>query len=150
MFDAEKTSFIYLTRYKGAARESTTALRFKEKEILPTNEVKLLGVTLNKELRFKIHLAHGASKATKVALALRRLKGLRPKTVKQLATSAVLLVADYASPVWYLIATHEIKQLLMQAQRITAQVVIGGFYTVAGTIAEVEARLISIEQRLRN
>jgi hypothetical protein len=82
VFDAKKTSFIHLTRYKGAARESTTALRFKEKEILLTNEVKLLGVTLDKELRFKTHLANKAGKATKVALALRRLKGLRPKTVK--------------------------------------------------------------------
>jgi len=150
VFDAEKTSFIHLTRYKGAVRESTTALRFKEKEILPTNEVKLLGVTLDKGLRFKAHLAHKAGKATKVALALRRLKGLRPKTVKQLAKSAVLPVADYASPVWYPIATHEMKQLLMQAQRITAQAVIRAFRTVAGAIAEVEAGLIPMEQRLRN
>lgn len=112
--------------------------------------VKLLGVTLDKELRFKAHLANKAGKATKVALALRRLKGLRPKTVKQLAKSAVLPVADYASPVWYPIATHEMKQLLMQAQRITAQAVIRAFRTVAGAIAEVEAGLVPMEQRLRN
>jgi len=99
VFNTKKTSFIHLTRYKGAARESTTALRFKENKIQPTNEVKLLRLTLDKELRFKTHLANKASKATKAALALRRLKGLRPKTVKQLAISAVLLVADYASPV---------------------------------------------------
>jgi len=49
VFDAKKMSFIYLTRYKGAARESTTALRFKVKEILLTNEVKILGVILDKE-----------------------------------------------------------------------------------------------------
>jgi len=40
-----------------------------------------------------------AGKATKVALALRRLKGLQFKSVKQLAKSLVLLVADYASPI---------------------------------------------------
>ena len=34
-------------------------------------------------------------KATKVALVLRRLKGLQFKSVKQLAKSLVLLVVDY-------------------------------------------------------
>ncbi|KAF9728465.1 zinc knuckle [Paraphaeosphaeria minitans] len=150
VFDAKKTSFIHLTRYKGAARESTTALRFKEKEILPSNEVKILKVTLDKELRLKTHLANKAGKATQVAMALRRLKGLRPKTVKQLARSAVLPVGDYASPVWYPIATHEMKQLFMQAQRIMVQAVIRAFRTVAGAIAEVEAGLVPMEQRLRN
>jgi ribonuclease HI len=73
-----------------------------------------------------------------------------PYPVKQLAKSAVLPVADYASPVWYPMATHEMKQLLMQAQRITAQTIIKAFRTVAGAIAEVEADLIPMEQRLRN
>lgn len=76
---------------------------------MPIDKVKLLGITLDKEVRFKIHLADKAGKATKVALALRRMKGLQPKAVKQLAQSAVLPVADYASPVWYPIATHDIK-----------------------------------------
>ena len=52
---------------------------------------------LDKELRFKVYLADKAGKAIKVALALCRLKGLQPKSVKQLAKSLVLLVADYIS-----------------------------------------------------
>lgn len=101
-------------------------------------------------MRFKTHLADKAGKATKVALALRWLKGLQPKMVKQLAQSAVLPVADYASPIWYPIATHYMKKLLLQAQRVTAQVIIRGFQTVALSIAEVEAGLLPQEQRLRN
>jgi len=54
-------------------------------------------VILNKELWFKAHLVNKVGKATKVALVLRRLKGLQSKSVKQLAKSLVLLVADYAS-----------------------------------------------------
>ena len=50
-------------------------------------------MTLDKELRFNAHLTDKAGKATKVALALRRLKGLKPKSVKQLAKSSVLPVA---------------------------------------------------------
>ena len=56
---------------------------------------------LNKELRFKAHLVDKAGKATKVALVLHKLKGLQSKSVKQLAKSLVLLIADYTSPIWY-------------------------------------------------
>jgi hypothetical protein len=61
-FEAEKTSFIHLTRYKEAGGDDTTPLRFKDKEISPTDKVKLLGVTLDKELRYKAHLADKAGK----------------------------------------------------------------------------------------
>ena len=61
----------------------------------------------------------------------------------------MLPVADYASPVWYPIATHDMKKLLLQSQRITAQAVIRGFRTVALAIAEVEAGLLPMEHRLR-
>jgi hypothetical protein len=60
-------------------------LRFKGKEISPTDLVKILGLTLDKEVRFDSHLADKAGKAMKVALALYRMKGLQPKAVKQLA-----------------------------------------------------------------
>ena len=149
-FEAAKTSFIHLTRYKAAGRDSATPLQFKEKEIPPTDKVKILGIVLDKEVRFKTHLADKAGKATKVALALRRLKGLQPRAVKQLARSAVLPVADYASPIWYPIATNDMKQLLQQAQRVMAQAIIKGFRTVAVSIAEVEAGLLPLEQRLQN
>jgi hypothetical protein len=136
-------------QYKAAGRDSTTPLRFKGQDIVPTDKVKLLGVTLDKELRFKVHLADRTGKATRVALALRRMKELQPKAVKQLAQSAVLPVVDYASPVWYPIATQDMKQLLLQSQRITAQAVIREFRTVALSVAEVEAGLLPMEQRLR-
>ena len=67
-FEATKTSFIHLTRYKLADRDSTVPLRFKGQDVTPTDKVKILGVTLDKELRFKVHLAGKAGKATKAAL----------------------------------------------------------------------------------
>ena len=99
-------------------------------------------------VRFKAHLADKAGKATKVALALRRLKGLQPKTARQLAKSAVLPVADYGSPIWFPLVTHELMQLLQQAQRIAAQAVIRGFQTVTLSIAEVEAGLIPLPEAM--
>jgi hypothetical protein len=45
--------------------------------------------------------------------------------------------------------THYMKQLLQQSQRITAQVVIRGFRTVAQSVAELEAGLFPLKQTLR-
>jgi hypothetical protein len=149
-FEAAKMSFIHLTQYKGASRDSVIPLQFKQKEISPTNEVKILGIILDKEMQFKTHLADKAGKATKVTLALCRLKELQPKTVKQPARSTILPIADYASPIWYSIATHNMKQLLLQAQRITAQAIIRGFRTVALSVAKLEGGLLPLEQRLQN
>jgi len=112
---------------------------------VPTDKVKLLGVTLDKEVRFKVHLVDKAGKVTKGTLALCRMRGLQPKAVRQLAQSAVLPVVDYASLVRYPIATHDMKQLLLQSQRTTAQAVIRRFRTVALLVAEVEAGLLPME-----
>lgn len=124
-FEAAKTSFIHLTRYKAAGRVSTTPLRFKGNEIPPTDKVKILGVTLDKEVQFKTHLADKAGKATKVALALRRMKGLQPKAVKQLAQSAVLPVSDYASPVLYYTRQHYLHIHLSLLTQLYAKAVVG-------------------------
>ncbi|KAF2650699.1 hypothetical protein K491DRAFT_682810 [Lophiostoma macrostomum CBS 122681] len=63
---------------------------------------------------------------------------IRRGVVKQLAWSAVLLVADYAPPVGYPTATHDMKKLLPQSQKITAL-----------ATAEVEVGLLPMEQRMR-
>ena len=81
-FEAAKTSFIHFTQYKAAGRDSTMPLQFKGKEILLTDKVKILEIILDKEMHFKTHIADKAGKATKVALALYRLKGLQLKAVK--------------------------------------------------------------------
>ena len=51
-------------------------LQFKEKEIPLIQDIKIFKVTFNKELWFKIYLIDKAGKVTKMALVLRRLKGL--------------------------------------------------------------------------
>ncbi|KAI9862354.1 MAG: hypothetical protein M1813_004830 [Trichoglossum hirsutum] len=75
----------YLTNENELVKDSMTLLRFKEKEISLIDKVKILEITLDKEVQFKTHLADKAGKATKVALALQRMKRLQLKAVKQLA-----------------------------------------------------------------
>jgi hypothetical protein len=66
--------------------------------ISPTTSVKILGVILDRRLNFKQHMAKTAFKGLKAALALRRLKGLRSGVARQLFTSKVAPVVDYAFP----------------------------------------------------
>ena len=75
-------AFIHLTWYKAASKDSTTLLQFKENEILLIDKIKILEITLDKEMQFKTHLADKADKTTKVALALYRMKRLQSKVVK--------------------------------------------------------------------
>ena len=52
--------------YRAAGRDSTTPLRFKWKDVVPTDKVKVLGMAIDKEARFKIQPADKTGKATKV------------------------------------------------------------------------------------
>jgi hypothetical protein len=55
---------------------------------------------MDKELHFRTHVAAKAAEAFKAALALKRLKGLRPSSIRQLFLAIVAPVMDYASPIW--------------------------------------------------
>lgn len=80
-------------------------------------------------------------------MALKRLRGLRPSTSRQLFNSVVTPTVDYASPVWSLGATTKIVKMADEVQAIVAKSIILGFRTIARPIAEVEAAIDTIQQR---
>lgn len=82
VFEALKTAFVHFTRNRGLGRDDDTPLRFKEDLIQPSGAVKLLGAVLDQELRFKLHVSKAAKRAYLAALALKRLRGLRPSSVR--------------------------------------------------------------------
>ncbi|XP_044720027.1 endonuclease-reverse transcriptase domain-containing protein [Hirsutella rhossiliensis] len=86
-------------------------------DIKPKKNVKLLGVIMDKALRFKEHIASAAAKGLAAAMCLKRLKMASPRMARQLA------------------------------QRIGAQAVTGGFRTVATAVAEAEAGVQSVRER---
>jgi hypothetical protein len=102
VFESSKTAFIHFTRSILEWRDSNMPLRFKHDQINPSRSVKILGVIMDQELRYKEHVAGKADKAFKAALALKRLQGLRPSSMRQLFSATVAPVMDYASPIWYL------------------------------------------------
>ncbi|XP_044717870.1 reverse transcriptase (RNA-dependent DNA polymerase) domain-containing protein [Hirsutella rhossiliensis] len=114
-YSAWKTSVIHFTRI--AERDSDLPLIIKGNDVKPKSNVKLLGVIMDKALRFKEHIARAAAKGLAAAMCLKRLKMASPRMARQLA------------------------------QRIGAQAVTGGFRTVATAVAEAEAGVQSFRER---
>lgn len=68
-------------------------------------------------------------------------QNLRPEARRQLYTSKVAQVVDYASVIWAPNTTKSALTRLDAIQRIAAQAIIGGFRTVTLHTAELEANL---------
>ena len=117
-FEAEKTSFIHFTRAK--RRSSDTPLVMKGQLVAPQEQVKILGVILDSELKHKEQIAKAAEKGVKAALALRRMKGVGPKATWQLFNALVALVMDYAGPVWSTKLSGRTVRALHMARRLEA------------------------------
>ncbi|XP_044720163.1 endonuclease-reverse transcriptase domain-containing protein [Hirsutella rhossiliensis] len=120
----EKTSFIHFTRI--AERDSDLPLIIKGNDVKPKSNVKLLGVIMDKALRFKEHIARAAAKGLAAAMCLKRLKMASPRMARQLFVATVAPAMDYAS-----------------------NAVTGGFRTVATAVAEAEAGVQSFRERLK-
>ena len=148
VFEASKTSFIHFTRNLRGGRDSDVPLSFKGQEIPPVARVKLLGVEMDKKLNYRAHVAAAASRAQEAALAVKRLKGLRPEATRQMVSAVVWPVADYASPMWYPRGSETLIKLLSNMQRTSVQAIICSFRTVALPIAEAEAGVKQLRQRL--
>jgi ribonuclease HI len=145
-FEADKTAFIHFTRNPN--KLSDKKLNMDGKEISPELEIKVLGVILDQGLKFKQHAARVTKRGIKAALALRRIRGMTPKTTRQLFKATVSPVVDYASPVWSTTLNQNSHQMLNQVQRIGAQAIVGAFRTVALERVEMEASLVPTKQRL--
>jgi hypothetical protein len=83
----------------------------------------------------------------KAALAFKRIKGLSPKAARILFTTKVAPVIDYASPIWSIGTAQQTARIVNQAQRISAQAIIGAFRSVGLERAEAEANILSARDR---
>jgi len=149
VFEASKTVFVHYTRSRRQGAVSDKVLTFKGEDIKLTCAAKILGVIMDSALKFRQHLARASKRAVAAAQAVRRMKNMRPSTTRQLVSSMVFPVVDYASVVWSPGATDRTLAALKTVQRTSAQAVIHGFRTVSLEIAETEAALPTTKQRLR-
>jgi exonuclease III len=144
-FEAEKTAIIHFTRkgYKSATEPFT----IKGRIVHPKPHVKILGVTMDAKLKYEKHIARAAAKGLEAVLELRRLRGLSAVTARQLFTSTVAPVVDYASNVWMHAFKDKLMRPINRIQRIGAQAIVGTFLTVATSVAEAEACIASAKER---
>jgi ribonuclease HI len=144
-FEADKTAIIHFTRkpYKSATEPFT----IKGQTVPPKDYVKILGVLMDANLKYKEHVARAASKGLEAVMELRRLRGLSPSTVRQLFTSTVAPAVDYASSVWMHVFKDKLVGPINRVQRIGAQAIVGTFLTVATSVAEAEAHIASARDR---
>ena len=144
-FEADKTAVIHFTRK--AYKADSEPFIIKGQSVEPKSHVKVLGVVMDTKLRYKEHIARAASKGLKAAMELKRLRGLSPLTARQLFTSMVAPVVDYASNVWMHECKWKAAPAINRVQSIGAQAIVGTFSTVATRIAEAEAHIPTAQDR---
>ncbi|KAJ5101079.1 hypothetical protein N7456_007131 [Penicillium angulare] len=144
-FEAEKTAIIHFApKTRKLDHELFT---IKGQTVVPKDHVKILGVLMDTRLKYKEHIARAASKGLEAAMELRRLRGLSPATARQLFTSTVAPVVDYASNVWMHACKDKAMGPINRVQRVGAQAIVGTFLTVATSVAEAEAHIATARHR---
>ncbi|GIZ44655.1 hypothetical protein CKM354_000785200 [Cercospora kikuchii] len=149
-FEAAKTSLIHFERPRVEPCRKTS-LRFLGQGIEPQDRIKVLGVILDSKLQMTDHIDKIVERATKRCLAMGRLRGIRPRQVRQMYQVAVTATTDYAASTWYAEGrrgTQEHVARLGRVQRMGAQAVIGAFRTVSSAVLQDEAGLEPVAMRL--
>jgi hypothetical protein len=144
-FEAEKTAIIHFA--PKAHKSDQRSFTIKGQIVKPKDHVKILGVLMDTRLKYKEHIARAASKGLEAAMELRRLRGLSPATARQLFTSTVAPVVDYASNVWMHAFKDKAIGPINRVQRVGAQAIVGTFLTVATSVAEAEAHIATAQHR---
>ncbi|KOC07778.1 hypothetical protein AFLA70_340g000881 [Aspergillus flavus AF70] len=124
-FEAEKTTIIHFT--PKAHKSEQEPFTIKGQAVEPKDHVKILGVLMDTRLKYKEHIARAASKCLEAAMEIRRLRGLSPSTARQLFTSTVTPVVDYASNVWMHAFKDNAVGPINRVQRVGAQAIVGHF-----------------------
>jgi ribonuclease HI len=98
-------------------------------------------------LKYKEHIARAAAKGLNAAMELQTLRGLTPRTARQLFAATVAPIMDYASNVWMHACRYRRASPINRVQRIGANAIVGTFLTVAISVAEAEAHIASAHER---
>ncbi|KAJ6168143.1 hypothetical protein N7497_000986 [Penicillium chrysogenum] len=144
-FEAEKTAIIHFA--PKTRKLDHDPFIIKGQTVVPQDHVKILGLLMDTRLKYKEHIARAASKGLEAAMELRRLRGLTPASARQLFTSTVAPVVDYASNVWMHACKDKAMGPINRVQRVGAQAIVGTFLTVATSVAEAEAHIATAQHR---
>jgi len=107
---------------------------------------------MDTKLRMKRNVARAAASAMKECMALKRLRGLHPRAMRQLYMAVVVPKMDYAVSVWRRqdeTGSVGPRGLLDPVQRLAAKAVVSAFRTVSTAVLEAEAGLLPTDTRLK-
>jgi len=147
-FSIAKTELIHLTRKKKEV--GAGSITFEGTTINATPTAKLLGIVFDSELRWKHQVQQALKRASKAVSALSGLRHLRPFQMRQLYTTCVVPVIDYASTVWHnplKDKTH--LRTLNTIQRDMLIRILSAFRTTATQAMEMEAYVPPTRLRLK-
>jgi Reverse transcriptase (RNA-dependent DNA polymerase) len=157
-FEESKYMMVHFTRNK---RQETKAKlqTVSAGKLKPMTEARYLGVTFDKELRFKAHIQSAIQKGTNAALELARVGkatwGAHYKYIRQLFQSTVASRLDYAAIIWHRPNAKEAKdqtaymQKFGTVQRIGMKAILGCYRTTPTAAMEVETGLLPPYLRLQ-
>ena len=150
-FEGDKTQFIHFTRFPERTPQPHMPLAMGNSIIYPRSSVKVLGVTLDTKLKMKEHMHQAVTRAKLQALALTRIKGLRPPAMRQLYLATVAAKLDYAAPIWWRSKYKgpSSANCMEAVQKIGSRAITGAYRTAAGKILEIEAGLIPTTLRIQ-
>ena len=155
-FEPTKYTLIHFSR--NSRRSTIAPISLQETIIQPSGEGKYLGVTLDKELRFKQQRQQVARKGAKFAMAISRVCkaswGLQYKYARQLFTAVAVSRMDYGAIVWFRPPANGkppggISEIVT-AQRAVMKATLGCFRTVPTAAMEIESALLPAHLRLQS
>ncbi|XP_050309135.1 uncharacterized protein LOC126745359 isoform X3 [Anthonomus grandis grandis] len=127
-----KTTLVSFTKRRKL--EPIRNIKFYGENLRLEDEVKYLGITLDKKLSFKKHVIQATNKATKTLMYCKRMFGrswgLSPKMVHWMYTTMVRPIITYAAPIWWHAAEKRtVIQILNKTQRIACLGITGAMST---------------------
>ena len=100
-----KTNLINFTRRNRSSRKEKNKIKVKEQEIEEEENIKFLGITLDRKLNFEAHTEMMTLKAKRRLNMLRYIshvkKGADPETMVILYKSLVRSIIEYGMPIYY-------------------------------------------------
>ncbi|KAJ7083579.1 hypothetical protein C8R44DRAFT_570488, partial [Mycena epipterygia] len=142
-FESDKTDLLHIV--SGNADLSQVTVRFDGKDIAPSEEVKWVGLWLDKHLNGKRHIAARSASAARVLNASMAIMhnswGLRPLLIRDLTRSTILPCADYGISSFLPLPPDAFKPL-DKIKKSVARCITGAFRTVALAVLEKEAAIL--------
>ena len=149
MVNPKKTQFIFIgTRQIISQIPENVTINFDNESITPSKQVKNLGIYIDNELQFDIHINELCKKATGTLLYINRMSDRFDKETRtQIVQTLVLSMINYCLKIWGTTNRTQLQKV-QKLQNFAARVAVGGvrkYDHITPTIRELQ--WLKIEQK---